>query len=94
MGGAQRWAKVHRGVLKCMEECIGLQRGAHRCVEFAQGLQRGVQRCTEGCVEVWGGAWRGMWMYGCSWTGVQWYMEVCKGVQRGALRCAEVCQGV
>ena len=23
-GGAQRWVKVHSGVLKCMEECIGL----------------------------------------------------------------------
>ena len=40
-GGAQRWAKVHIGVLKFMEECIGLQRGAQR-------LQRGVQRYTHG----------------------------------------------
>ena len=45
-GGTQRWAKVHSGVLKCMEECIGLQRGAHRCVEVHSGY-RGVCRGTQ-----------------------------------------------
>ena len=46
-GGAQRWAKVHSGVLKCMEGCMGLQRGAHRCVEVHRGYRgacRGTQR--------------------------------------------------
>ena len=81
-GGTQKWAKVHRGVLKCMEECIGLQRGVQGCVEVYRGLQRGVQRCTEGCVEVWGGACRGMRRCGGAWIGMQWYMGVCKGVQR------------
>ena len=35
--GAQRWVKVHSGVLKCKEECIGLQRGAQMCVEVYRG---------------------------------------------------------
>ena len=43
-GGAQRWVKVHSGVLKCIEECIGLQRGAQRCVEVYRGVCRGTQR--------------------------------------------------
>ena len=46
-GGAQRWVKVHRGVLKWMEECIGLQRDAQRCVEVHRGYTevcRGAQR--------------------------------------------------
>ena len=45
-GGAQRWVKVHSGVLKCMEECISLQRGAQRCVEMHRGY-RGVCRGTQ-----------------------------------------------
>ena len=46
-GGAQRWAKVHRGGLKYIEECIGLQRGAQRYVEVYRGYRevcRGAQR--------------------------------------------------
>ena len=42
--GGQR--KVHSGVLKCMEECIGLQRGAQRYVEVHRGY-RGVCRGTQ-----------------------------------------------
>ena len=45
-GGAHRWTKVHSGVLKCMEECIGLQRGTQRCVEVYRGC-RGVCRGTQ-----------------------------------------------
>ena len=45
-GGAQRWAKVQSGVLKCMEECTVLQRGAQRCVEVHTGY-RGVCRGTQ-----------------------------------------------
>ena len=45
-GGAQRWVKVHSGILKYMEECIGLQRGAQRCVEVHRGY-RGVCRATQ-----------------------------------------------
>ena len=44
---AQRWAKVHRCVLKCIEECIGLQRGAQRYVEVYRGYRevcKGAQR--------------------------------------------------
>ena len=76
--GAQRLANIHSSVLKCMEECIGLQR-----------VHRGMLRYTEvaeGCAEVhrgvcrgWGGAWMGMWMCRGAWTGVQWYMKVYRG---------------
>ena len=45
-GGAQRWVKVHSGILKYMEECIGLQRGAQKCVEVHRGY-RGVCRGTQ-----------------------------------------------
>ena len=74
-GGAQRWAKVHRGVLKC----IGLQRGAQRCAEVHRGVCRGVRRCMERYVDVWRCMDRCAVVHG----GVQRCMKgVYEGVQR------------
>ena len=84
--GAWGWAKVHSGVLKCMEECIGLQRDAQRCVEVHRGYR--------GCAEVHRGVCRGVGRCMEGYVDVQRCMDRCAVVHGGVHRCTEVCAEV